>query len=137
MVQRTRTEIIIWGIVFRILSLPFLAVASFYLGYPFIYLVEDAFKYNHPGSFFVSFYYLELWALGIVLSFCFWSIIVFGLLGRKTDYIFSATISLFVIGFYVIHGVLPIMMYTYLFGSIALGIFIGYLLKQVRLKWFG
>jgi len=42
------------------------------------------------------------------------------LLGRKTDYIFSATISLFVIGFYVIHGVHPIMMYTYLFGSIVM-----------------
>ena len=133
MVQRSRAEIIIWGIVFRFFVLIGVLILSFFTASP-AWEFNNVFGFKNPSGFFG--YSVADWELAWMLTVIFWSGIIFGTLGKKTDYVFITGLLFFVLWDYYYSQTTPLNMYFGLIGVLISANTIGYLLKQARMKWF-
>lgn len=133
MTQRSETEKIIWGVIFRILAIaPILFIAA-YTALPFQEWNENLGFHQSAG--FWGFNLSDV-ILGWSLSYVFWIGLVFGTIGRKTDYIFCTLSFLFVLWVYLgTQYVIP-SMYIALIAFAIIGNALGYLLKQLRIYFF-
>ncbi len=122
-------------IIIRILLSIVILVLGMLTALPFFEFIQNVFDYQSPSGFFG--YAFTDWELAWVLAMIFWSGIIFGSIGKKTDYIFISVFLIFGFwGYLYTENVTP-QMYLGLIGVALLGNTIGYMLKIGRRNWFG
>lgn len=134
MVSGKQIGAIIRGILLRVLLLVPIAIVSFFLQEPFYTFLIETLQYQEPPAFFG--YNLYFFGLGWVLSWTFWSGIMYGTMSKKLDYFFIALIFCFSVwNLYISENVTPLV-YGGLIGVAAVGLAIGYGLKLLRQRIF-
>jgi hypothetical protein len=122
-----------YSILIRIVVLLPIAVVSFYLQDPFYSFLIKTLHYQEPSSFFG--FNLYVFGIGWVLSWMFWSGIVYGSMGKKIDMIFLALIFIFSVwNVYATENVTPII-YLGLIGVALVGSAIGFGIKLIRQRF--
>ena len=117
----------------RILLILPILVVSFLSAAPFEYFNDTILGYQTPPGFF-GFTIID-GILAWTLSFIFWSGILFGILGKKIDYVPIVLIIALALWMYSGTDNVTPQMYLGLLGVALLGNAIGYILKLARLRW--
>lgn len=133
MVSTTRTIKTLNLLLIRIFVLTVIFILAFITTTPFHDFIINTLEYNRPSGFF-GFTFAD-WELAWLLSLVFWSGIILGTIGKKTDYILITIIFLIALWDYSYPPAVSILMHAGLFGVLFLGNTIGYFLKLARLKW--
>lgn len=107
---------------------------SFLTGNFFQNFNENIFQYINPPGFFAMASLAES-LLALDLALVFWSGIILGASGKKSDYILIVLIILYALWGYSGTTNVTSQMYLGLIGAAILGNAIGYGLKLARLKW--
>ena len=135
MVQGTRVGLIIWAIVWRFLVFVSIVIISLFLQDPFYSFLINTLHYQEPAGFFGFSPYF--FGLGWVLSWMFWSTIVYGTIGSKFDYLFVLFVFAFsLLNFFFTENV-NTTTYLGLVGVALLGNALGYMLKVGKERWLG
>jgi hypothetical protein len=136
MVQGTQAIKVIKDILFRFALLIVVLVATYFSTDIFHNLNDSTFHYINPPGFFAMASLAE-WFLALDLALIFWSGVIFGALGKKSDYIFIVLIILYAFWGYSGTSNVTSQMYLGLIGVAVLGNFLGYILKIGRQNWLG
>lgn len=133
MVQKSRTIMFFWSIVWRIFLLILIAIGSLFVQDPFYSFLINTLQYQEPPGFFgFNPYFL---GLGWVLSWTFWSSVIYQTIGRKTDLYFILAIFIFSVwNIYATQNVTP-MIYFGLIGVALAGNAIGFALKLLWVRY--
>jgi hypothetical protein len=137
MTQKSQTEKIIWGIIFRITLLPLIMLFAFLFSRNFQELISYGLSYPRCGggtllgdtTFCGDF-------LGIIISFIFWLGIVYGFLGKKIDYVVIGIFLVLALSFFLTDQNVSVQILSTFIIFAVVGNIFGYLLKQIRLQMF-
>lgn len=120
-----------------IFSRAFILIGAFFIGIftssPFYNLIQR-FSYQSPGSFFD--FSLGGWEIAWVLSWVLWASVLFGIFGKKIDYIFLFFLLLFALWDFSSPTYVPQAIYIILGGVALVGSIIGFGLKLLRLRFW-
>lgn len=131
MVSNKRAKIIL--IFIRPILFAFTIVLAASSSRPLRDSIEQIFGYQNPPGFFIP--SLADWGLAFAIAILFWGSILFGGIGRKTDYFIAAVFFIFSLWTFVYTDNVTPLMYIGLVGMALLANAIGYALKLFRLKW--
>ena len=134
MVSGKRTALA-WSMLLRTLLLVIVLVLGIFTAFPFHEFNHNIFGYQKPPGFFG--FTLADWEIASLLASVFWGGIIYGIIGRRVDYIFFVLIFLFTLWDYWYPPSVPPLMYLGLVGVAVLGNVLGYMLKVGRQNWFG
>ena len=136
MVQGAQIVGVVQAILIRILLLALVFTAVYFTTDIFHNFNENTFHYINPPGFF-SMASLAEWFLALDLALVFWTGVMFGAVGKKTDYILIATIFLYALWGYSGAANVTQQMYLGLIGVALLGNALGYMLKVGKERWLG
>jgi hypothetical protein len=136
MVQSTLVKSIL-GVIVRVFLLAGILIFGFLLSNPFYFFLVKTLGYHESCGGFFELCGFETEALSLVISYIFWVTFVFGILGKKMDYIFSTILFLLAFLLFTQEKNITPQMYIGLIGVALLGNALGYILKIGRENWFG
>ena len=133
MIQRSKVEKIIWGTLIRIFLFVGIFIIGFVSQYFFNSFIINTLGYYEPTGFFG--FTLHISEPGWMFSSVFWGAIMYGIIGKRIDYIFITVVFLLtLLDFYQSENITPLM-YLGLIGVLVVGNIIGYTLKQLRITF--
>ncbi len=133
MVQKSRTSTIVLGIFLRVFIILAVVVFSYYSSNISLEILRDYFGYRTPlvdwGDILVDA------SIAISFGMTFWAALLFGVIGKKIDYIFIMLFLLFgFLNFYFTETV-TFQMYIGLITGLVFGSLIGFVLKLLRQRF--
>ncbi len=133
MATKSRTTLIVGGILLRIILLCIVSVLAYYSIPFFLNILEKYLGYTTPSGFFG--FTLSDGFVSLDLGLLFWGSLIFGALGKKTDYLLTILLLASALWEYIGLETITKNMYLGLVATLLIGSAIGFALKLARQKF--
>jgi hypothetical protein len=133
MATKSRAAVIVWGILLRIILLCVVIALAAYSAHFFLDILENYLGYKTPSGFF-GFTFADAF-VALDLGLLFWGSLIFGILGKKIDYLIVFLLLLSALWEYFGTETITTNMYIGLVIALLVGSVIGFVLKLARQKF--